>query len=59
MESMRLHPLSAQSVAEIRTISGVDVGIAFRTACVVSSKKRMRFSKLPPYSSVRWFISGE
>ena len=59
MESIRFHPLSAQSVAEIRTISGVVAGIALRTAFVVSSKKRMRFSKLPPYSSVRWFISGE
>ena len=30
-----------------------------RTARTVSSRKLMRFSKLPPYSSVRWLERGE
>ena len=58
-ESFMSQPPSAQSDADRRTKSGVVSGIAWRIALVASSKKRVRFSKLPPYSSVRWFISGE
>ena len=43
-ESFISQPPSAQSVAEMRTKSGVFVGIAARTAFVVSIKKRVLFS---------------
>ena len=35
------------------------LGPAARTARTTSRGKRTRFSKLPPYSSVRWLESGE
>ena len=43
-ESFISQPPSAQSVAEMRTNSGVVVGIAARTAFVVSIRKRVLFS---------------
>ncbi len=47
-------PLSSiQSVAETRTSSGSSSGQTVRTASTTSSTSRMRFSKLPPYWSVR------
>ena len=50
---------AAQSVAEMRTEIGLSAGQAARTASKTSSGKRMRFSSEPPYSSVRWLVSGE
>jgi hypothetical protein len=45
-------------VALIRTDNGISVGIASRTRSVISSKSRIRFSKLPPYLSVRLLLIG-
>ena len=44
-----------QSLAEIRTDMGLSVGQTARMARNTSSGKRMRFSRVPPYSSIRWF----
>ena len=44
---------------ETRIVTGRSAGNAARTASNTSSGKRMRFSRLPPYSSVRRFESGE
>ena len=52
-------PPSYQSVAEIRTLIGRSAGQTARTASNTSSGKRSRFSSEPPYSSVRWLVSGE
>ena len=52
-------PPSSQSTAEIRTDIGRSSGHAARTASNTSSGKRIRFARLPPYSSVRRFVSGE
>ena len=54
-----MSPPGAQSVAEMRTDIGFCSGHAARQAVKTSSGKRMRFSMLPPYASVRWFVSGE
>ena len=51
----RSQPPSTQSVAEMRTRTGRSTGKASRTACATSSGRRIRFSRLPPYSSVRRF----
>ncbi|CAB4793864.1 unannotated protein [freshwater metagenome] len=56
---MMFQPPSTQSDAEILTNKTVSVGIAARIALVVSNKNRIRFSKDPPYSSLRSFESGE
>src|SRR5258705_8404690 len=40
-------PPSIQSVAEMRTNSGLSLGHSERTASTTSSRKRIRFSKLP------------
>ena len=55
----RSQPPSTQSVADRRTHTGRSAGNAARTASNTSSGKRMRFSRLPPYSSVRWLASGD
>ena len=47
-----------QSLAEMRTEIGFSSGQAARTARNTSSGQRMRFSRLPPYSSVRVLVSG-
>ena len=47
-----------QSLAEMRTEIGLSSGQTARTAWNTSSGKRMRFSRLPPYSSVRLLVSG-
>ena len=41
-------PPSIQSVAEMRTVTGLDAGHAARTASNTSSGKRSRFSREPP-----------
>ncbi len=57
--SSSFQPPGAQSVAESRTSSGRCDGHADLTARVTSSSRRARFSKLPPYSSVRSFARGD
>ena len=52
-------PRSSQSVPLQRTPSGRCAGHAARTAANTSSGKRMRFSRLPPYASVRWLAMGD
>ncbi|MDI2022949.1 hypothetical protein PJL18_03494 [Paenarthrobacter nicotinovorans] len=52
-------PPSIQSVAEMRTVKGLPAGQAARTASNTSNGNRSRFSKLPPYSSVRLLETGE
>ena len=47
-----------QSLAEMRTEIGLSSGHTARTARNTSSGKRNRFSRLPPYSSVRLLVSG-
>ena len=47
------------STAETRKNSGLSCGHAARTVSATSSAKRMRFSRDPPYSSVRWLDTGE
>ena len=54
-----MSPPSAQSVAEMRTDIGLCAGQASRIAVNTSSGKRRRFSSVPPYSSLRRFVSGE
>ena len=48
----------AQSVAEMRTDIGFVSGHAARIAAKTSSGNRSRFSSDPPYSSVRWLLTG-
>ena len=43
----------------MRTDIGFSSGQAARMARNTSSGKRSRFSSEPPYSSVRWLVSGE
>ena len=50
-ESSPVQPPSTQSVAEIRTSSGVASGTAARTDSTTRSSSRVRLSKEPPYSS--------
>ena len=57
--SDRLNPPSTQSVAEIRIDSGLVCGQASRTASVMRSRSRARFSSEPPWSSLRWFVTGD
>ena len=45
--------------SDTRIVTGRSAGKAARTASNTSSGKRIRFSKLPPYSSVRRFDSGD
>jgi 2,4-dienoyl-CoA reductase-like NADH-dependent reductase (Old Yellow Enzyme family) len=52
-DSSTVQPPSAQSVAEMRTSSGLSSGQTARTARTTSRGKRTRLSKAPPYSSVR------
>jgi len=59
MLSSTLQPPSTHSVAEMRTISGLPAGHTARTASQTSSSRRVRPVKSPPYSSVRWFVSGD
>ena len=47
-----------QSVAEMRTDIGFASGHAARTASNTASGNRMRFSRLPPWSSVRRLLTG-
>ena len=56
--SSRSKPPGTQSVAEMRTLIGFSAGQISRTASNTSSGKRIRFSREPPYLSVRWFESG-
>ena len=49
----------SERVAEMRTLIGFCFGHARRTASNTSSGKRRRFSIGPPYSSSRWFVSGD
>ena len=46
-------PTSKPSCMSISAITSLSVWRSARTARVTSSKKRTRFSKLPPYASVR------
>ena len=48
-----------QSAADTRVHTGLSAGKAARTASNTSSGKRMRFSRLPPYSSSRRLVSGD
>ena len=54
-----VHPPCAQSVVESRTNRGRVSGQTARTAVTISFNSRVRFRKLPPYSSVRLLLSGE
>src|SRR6188474_2109834 len=58
-ESGPVMPPSTQSVAEMRTVIGFVAGHTARIAANTSSGYRSRFSSDPPYSSVRWFVSGD
>jgi len=58
-ESSVDQPPSTHSVAEMRTISGLAAGQTVRTASQTSSSRRVRPAKSPPYSSVRWLVSGD
>ena len=59
MASTSVLPPSTQSCAEIRTDIGSCTGHTWRIASNTSSGHRRRFSTVPPYSSVRWFVSGD
>ncbi len=52
-------PPSTQSVAEIRTNSGTSSGIWLRSLVATYRSKRILFSRLPPYWSSRWLVSGD
>ena len=52
-------PPSAPSMDDIRTDSGLLSGHAARTISTISSGKRMRPLRSPPYSSVRTFDIGD
>ena len=52
-------PPSVQSWAEIRTLIGLPTGQTSRTAVKISSGYFIRFSREPPYSSLRRFVMGE
>ena len=49
---------SSQSVAEIRKKRGMSSGIAERVSSTNSRVRRVRFSKLPPYESLRLLLAG-
>jgi len=50
---------SSQSVALIRKKRGMSSGMALRVKSTISKVNLVRFSKLPPYSSVRLLETGE
>ncbi len=52
-------PPGTQSVAEMRAHTGLPAGKAARTASNTSSGKRILFSRLPPYWSVRLLAIGD
>src|SRR3954462_7026230 len=52
-------PPGTQSVAEMRIQTGFSAGKIARTATKTSRGKRMRFSRLPPYSSSRLLARGD
>ena len=54
-------PSAGRPVRALRRASSLEIlgGKAARTASKTSSGKRMRPCRLPPYSSSRWFDSGE
>ena len=52
-------PQPASSSTERRTNSGLRAGQWARTLSTTSMEKRMRFSSLPPYSSLRTLENGE
>ena len=52
-------PPGTQSVAEMRAHTGLSAGNAARTTSKISSGKRIRFSRLPPYASLRLLAIGE
>ncbi len=52
-------PASLKSSTANRMVSGSRSGQTARTASSASRWKRRRFSRLPPYWSVRWFAKGE
>ena len=56
-ESSTVRPASPKpsSCASMRMNRGIPSGMAARMARMHASGKRARFSRLPPYSSVRWF----
>ena len=57
--SSRFHPSFAPSTAETRTNKGMVSGISRRTASTISSGRRMRPLRSPPYSSLRVLETGE
>ena len=57
--SLVSHPPSIQSWDEVRRNSGIPAGITLLITSTTSSKNRIRFSKLPPYSSLRLFETGD
>ena len=52
-------PFSMYSVADTRTNSGIESGMAFRTALATSRGKRTLFSSDPPYWSSLLLESGD
>src|SRR6266566_6232192 len=52
-------PPGTQSVAEMRTVMGLAAGQASRMAWNTSSGYRSLAVSDPPYSSVRWLVTGE
>ena len=52
-------PPGTSSEALIRMPTGTSGPVSPRTASSTSSGSRRRFSSEPPYSSSRWFVSGE
>lgn len=46
-------------MALTRTKRGMSLGMMLRARSVSSTPKRVRFSKLPPYLSLRWLATGE
>jgi hypothetical protein len=58
-ESSISQPPSKPSTEDMRTNSGLSSGHTGRTASVSSSRKRILFSRLPPYSSVRRLDKGD
>ena len=59
MTSSSVVPPSTYSFWLMRKSMAMLSPTASRTAFTSLSGKRMRFSKDPPYSSVRWLVSGE
>ncbi len=57
--SSNFTPFSLKSSDPNRIVSGSRSGQTARTASSASRWNRNRFSRLPPYSSVRWLAIGE